>query len=366
MNNEPFGLNLRYCLRCCLPETVESIEFDNRGICNGCNSAEQKMKINWEVREKEFQRLLDRHKNDNLDRQWDCLLPISGGKDSFWQAHVIKKVYGMRPLAVTFSHNWFTKVGKENLELLLETFDLDHMMYTPRRGAVNSIAKKSIFSIGDSCWHCHAGVGSFPLQIAEKFNIKLVIYGESAAEEGCRKSYKESTTSNMFDEDYFQTMSAKKTPQEMSDQKFTERNFDIFKTPSKKEYQDAKIEGIHLGDYFFWDEEQQVDFIKNNYGWKENTVEGTYKKYKSVECKMTGLHDWAKFIKRGFGRATDHATRDVRAGIITREQGFELIKEYDSKKPEILNYFMEQTGLSEEEIINQLKRQREGNAKNLP
>ena len=93
----------------------------------------------------------------------------------------------MRPLAVTFSHNWYTEIGKQNLELLLETFDVDHIMFTPRRGSVNKIAR-SISTIGDSCWHCHAGIGSFPLQIAQKFKIRLIVYGESAAEDGCRKT----------------------------------------------------------------------------------------------------------------------------------------------------------------------------------
>ena len=366
MSSPPYEKTLKYCLRCCLPETVEQINFDDRGICNGCNSSEQKMKINWDKRKRNFETIIEKHKKLNVDRQWDCLLPISGGKDSFWQAHVLTKVYGMRPLAVTFSHNWYTDTGKKNLELLLEVFDVDHIMYTPRRGAVNNIAKRSIHAIGDSCWHCHSGVGSFPLHIAKKFNLKLIVYGESAAEDGCRKDYKMSTYSTTFDQDYFLKISSKKTAEEIADDDFPIRNFEIFKTISSEDYQKFSIQGIHLGDYFFWDEEQQVDFIKNNYGWSEDEVEGTYKNYKSVECKMPGVHDWAKFIKRGFGRATDHATRDVRSGIITREQGFDLIKEFDSKKPEVLDYFMQQTGLTEQEIILALKKQREGKAKDLP
>ena len=365
-SSPPYEKIFQYCLRCCLPETVEEIKFDERGICNGCNSAEQKMKINWEERRLIFEKILNNHKINQIDKQWDCILPISGGKDSFWQAHVLTKVYDMRPLAVTFSHNWYTEIGKKNLDLLLETFDVDHIMFTPRRGSVNQIAKKSISTIGDSCWHCHAGIGSFPLQIAYKFNIKLIVYGESAAEDGCRKDYNSSILENMYDQDYFEKISAKKPSSDMATNDLPLRNFDIYKTLSKKEFQDSKIEGLHLGDYFFWDEEQQVDFIKDVYGWKEDDVEGTYKRYKSVECKMTGVHDWAKYIKRGFGRATDHATRDVRSGIITREQGFELIRKHDSSKPQALEYFMEQTGMSEQEILNELKKHRSGNAKKLP
>ena len=99
----------------------------------------------------------------------------------------------MKPLAVTFSHNWFTDIGTENLNRLIETFDLDHIMYTPRRSLVNKIAKRSIEQIGDSCWHCHAGVGAFVIQIAIKYEIPLIVWGESTAEEGCRISYHQST-----------------------------------------------------------------------------------------------------------------------------------------------------------------------------
>ena len=101
------------------------------------------------------------------------------------------------------------------------------------------------------------------------------------------------------------------------------------------------------------------------YGWKEDDVEGTYKGYKSVECKMSGVHDYAKFIKRGFGRGTDHASQDVRAGLLTREEGFELAKKYDSERPPGLDYYLKITGMTEEEFLSTLKSKREGKAKQL-
>ena len=167
---EPLFKNeLRYCVRCCMPETAEGIQFDERGVCNACNSSEEKMHINWEQRERDLREKLERHKEKFKDRQWDCILPISGGKDSFWQAYVMTSIYGMRPLAVTFSHNWYSETGKRNLDLLLETFDLDHMMYTPKRSFINRVAKKSIENIGDSCWHCHAGIGAFVIHARKIF-----------------------------------------------------------------------------------------------------------------------------------------------------------------------------------------------------
>lgn len=361
-----FENELRYCVRCCMPETAEGIQFDQRGVCNACNSSEEKMHIDWEQRERDLRQKLQKHKDRFKDRQWDCILPISGGKDSFWQAYVLTNIYGMRPLAVTFSHNWYSETGKRNLDLLLETFDLDHMMYTPKRSFINRVAKKSIEKIGDSCWHCHAGIGAFVIQIATKFNIPLIIWGESTAEEGCRLSYYESTKKDIFDENYFTWISARQDVNVMSDENLPVREFEIFKYPSSEEYREAGIEGFHLGDYQFWDEERRTEFIIKEFGWEEDIVEGTYKQYKSVECVMPGLHDWTKFIKRGYGRATDHATRDVRAGLMTREEAFELINDIDPKRPEILDFFLEQTGMTEEELIKKVKDLRKGAAKKLP
>src|SRR5438067_344217 len=207
---------LRYCVRCCQPETEEGITFDDRGVCNGCTSSEEKMHINWEERERTLRARLQQYKERFKDRAWDCIVPISGGKDSFFQAYVLTQIYGMRPLAVTFSHNWFTEAGKRNLNRLLETFDLDHIMFTPKRGLINRLARRSIEMIGDSCWHCHAGVGAFVLQVAIKFNVPLVVWGESAAEEGCRLSYYESTRRDIFNEEYFTTQSAIVAPEAMA------------------------------------------------------------------------------------------------------------------------------------------------------
>ena len=167
---EPLFKNLSYCSRCCMPETNEFQNFDEFGICNACRSSEQKMKIDWDARQKILKQLLDETKKKS-GNNYDCVVPISGGKDSSFQLHILVKVYKLTPLAVTFIHNWWTKTGKFNLENILEKLNVDHMMYTPNRGLINKLAKKSLKMIGDSCWHCHAGVWSYPFHVATKFNI---------------------------------------------------------------------------------------------------------------------------------------------------------------------------------------------------
>lgn len=355
MKNKSALENVHYCARCCIPETQEGVIFDEMGICQACQSAEQKIHIDWTEREKELRKILDEAKAKS-GNNYDCILPISGGKDSMFQMHVLVKVYGMKPLAVTHSHNWYSETGWYNLQNCLEKFNVDHIMFTPNRSLVNRVAKRSLDGIGDSCWHCHAGVGAFPLQIAVKFNIPLLIWGESIAETSGRASYFNPV--RKFDREYFTKVSAKLQPKDMVCEYLSEKDLYPFNIPSVEECEKVGLTGIHLGDYIFWDEERQTEFVRDTYGWRETQMEGTYKGYKSAECIMAGVHDFTCYLKRGYGRATFHASMDVRNGLLTRKEGFDLIDKNDSVRPDALDYYLKATGLSEEEFYEIMEKKK--------
>lgn len=357
---------LRYCVRCCMPETNEGMAFDELGICKACRSSEQKMRIDWTKRAEALRRIVDDAKQKS-GNNYDCVVPISGGKDSAFQLHILVKVYGVTPLAVTFSHNWFTEAGRYNLSNILDKLGVDHVMYTPSRGLVNKLARKSLPMIGDSCWHCHAGVWSFPFHVACKFNIPLIIYGESPAEFSGRTTYFDQDLAN--DKDFVTVglrNSIKVPAEKMVGDGISRKELNLFFPPSPDELEAAGIYGVFLGDFVFWDHERQTEFLVKEYGWREDKVEGSYKWYKSVECRMAGVHDYAKYVKRGFGRGTDFASQDVRAGLMTREEGFELAAKVDAERPGALDYYLEITGYSEKEFYEILRSKREGKAKDLP
>ena len=356
--SNPTFKDLRYCIRCCMPETQEGLRFDDLGICQACQSSEQKIHINWAEREIELRKLLETARA-NAGNNYDCIVPISGGKDSVYQLHVLVNVYQMKPLAVTFSHNWYSETGWYNLQNALQEFNVDHIMFTPNRDLVNRIANRSLGAIGDACWHCHSGVGAFPLQVAVRFNIPLLVWGESIAESSGRASYKDPV--HKFDRDYFIKVSAKRQPKEMVCETLSERDMYPFNTPTIEEIERVGVYGIHLGDYIFWDEERQTEFIRQEYGWKETEMEGAYKGYKSAECIMAGVHDFACYLKRGYGRSTFQACLDVRNGLMTREEGFKVAQEIDSQRPGALDYFLKITNLTEVqfyETIEHLKHQK--------
>jgi N-acetyl sugar amidotransferase len=360
-SGDPPFRDLKYCVRCCMPETNEGIIFDEMGICQACQSSEQKIHINWVEREKRLRLILEDAKK-KAGNNYDCIVPISGGKDSTFQLHILTRVYTMKPLAVTFSHNWYSKTGWYNLQNALEKFNVDHIMFTPNRDLVNRLAKRSLEKIGDTCWHCHSGVGAFPLQVAVRFRIPLLVWGESIAEDSGRASYRDPV--HTFDREYFEKVSAKAKPHEMECEYLTAKDLYPFNLPTPDEYKNAEVFGIHLGDYIFWDDERQTEFVRDTYGWRETELEGTYKGYKSAECIMPGMHDFTCYLKRGFGRATWHACLDVRNGLLTREEGFRLINEYDPVRPEALDYFLKITEMTEDEFYEVMKRHRLPQLKN--
>lgn len=361
VSSEPIN-GIKYCIRCCVPETQEGVQFDAMGICTACRSSEEKMHIDWTVREKQLRTILDDAKAKS-GNGYDCVLPISGGKDSFFQAHVLTKVYGLKPLAVTFNQNWVSETGFYNLQRCLEVFDLDHLQFTPARGLVNRIAKKSLDAIGDACWHCHSGVGAFPLQVATRFKIPLLVWGESIAESAGRATY--SCPGTKFDRDYFTKVSAKLTAEEMIGVDLSAKDMHPFELPSYEEIEKTGVWGIHLGDYMFWDDERQTEWIREVYGWRETEMEGAYKGYKSAECIMSGVHDFTCYLKRGFGRSTGQASVDVRNGLLTRNEGFELIKKHDQERPDALDYYLKITGLSEVDFYHVMKEKKLASLKDI-
>jgi len=363
----PFGF-LRYCTRCCMPETNEGMQFDEMGICKACRSQEEKMRIDWTHKRKQLHEILEQAKSEAGDN-YDCMVPISGGKDSAFQLHVLTRIYGMKPLAVTFSHNWFSKTGWENLWNVVEKLNVDHIMYTPKRSLVNNMARQSLPLIGDSCWHCHAGILSFPLQVAVKFGIKFIVWGESPADFSGRDTYfdrKYAMKSATDIADIFMKGSVRSGPDAMVSDQISRAELRMMYPPTREELVESGIKAIYLGDYVFWDHERQTEFLIREYDWKEDKVEGTFKRYKSVECRMPGVHDYAKFVKRGFGRATDFASQDVRAGLMTREEAFDIAARIDAERPGALDDYLKITGYTEEEFHEILRAQRQGKARLLP
>ena len=355
---------MRYCTRCVNPESsAVTLTFDERGICSGCRVDEEKQKINWNERTERLRSILERYKNKD-GKNYDCIIPVSGGKDSHFQVYMIKVVFGMNPLLVTFNHEFNTRAGIRNLANMVAKFGCDNIRFTPNPQLIKKLSVQSVKKMGDMCWHCHSGIYSYPVQIAVKFNIPLIVWGEiGRLDYGGQYSLydmvemtrKDRTEHGMrgFDVD------------DMVNEKsgITRSGLKCFEYPSDEDIERVGVKGIFLGNYVEWHQKKQTEFMIANYGFETAREERTFNTYENVECHHCGgAHDWLKYLKFGYGRATDHASLCIRQGIMTREEGIEMVEKYDGKRPRDLDTYLQWSGIAEDEFVRSVDSMRDPRA----
>jgi len=336
-----------------MPDTKPDLFFDEEGVCDACRSAELKKTIDWNARKKEFEELIEKYRNKS-GSNYDCLIPISGGKDSHYQVYIAKKVYGLNPLLVHFEPTMRTALGKNNLDNIKQSFGVDMLVFEKNPEVYKKMVIEGFRRVGDSEWPNHLGIFTVPVNIAVKFKIPLIIWGENAQlEYGGPKAAR---MKNVLDRRWleeFGGLLGNRTEDMLNVEGITKKDLIPYIYPSDEDLKEAGITGIYLGYYFHWDARRQVEIVKQcGFNIKEDgAVEGTYTNYENLDEATVGLHDYLKFTKYGFGRATDHACLDIRNGRITRAEGKELVKKYDGKYPYYaIKSFMEYSSLSKEEI----------------
>jgi N-acetyl sugar amidotransferase len=170
---------MRRCKRCNLPETHETITFDDEGVCVVCRSHEIKAATNWGERKLQLDQLIDQYRDKG---EYDCIVPFSGGKDSTWVLWYLTSTYGIKPLVVTFDHGFLRPRVMENTKRTMRRLGVDHHVYTPRWTVVRDLMTQSLKDKGDFCWHCHTGIFAYPMWIALETKTPLVVWGEQSAE----------------------------------------------------------------------------------------------------------------------------------------------------------------------------------------
>jgi N-acetyl sugar amidotransferase len=339
------------CTKCLYPETTKPyIIFDEVGVCSGCKVAEEKHKINWDDRANKLKKLIEPYRGGS---RYDCIIPVSGGKDSTFQVHYAVKELGLKPLLVTFNHLDNSDVGIRNLENLIVKFGLDHIRFTPSPDVVRKTSRHAFKLMGDPFWHEHAGIYTYPVQVAIEKKIPLIIWGE----------YGYMDLMGMYGYSDFIEMSKKNREEhgmrgydpesfiEDNEEGLTLRDISWTVYPSDEEIQKVGVKGIYLGNYIDWDPIQQTELMINEYDFETSQKERTFNSYENVECYFNDtVHDYKKFFKFGYGRSTDHASQLIRHGYITREEGMSLIEQYDvlEDHPRLLEY-LNWIGISKEE-----------------
>lgn len=351
---------MKSCRKCLTLETADTIGFDAGGTCSVCKQVEKKFDgtIDWAARDLEWVTLYAavRQQAKDLGSNYDCIIPFSGGKDSTYQLWHICKTTGLKPLVVQFDH-WGMRPGlQENNTRTFRKLGVDVISFKPNWKVVKLLMREALIRRGDSCWHCHTGVYSYPMHVALQYRVPLIIWGESLNEyQSFGLGFSEQVDEYRFNRAMNQGMTAKDMVSYLGGV-VTERDLWPYAYPERGRLEELGVKSICLGSYISWDTKAQVDIIKRELGWEEQMVEGipgpTYEK---IECFMQGSRDFAKYVKRGFGRTNHLANIAIRHGHMTREEGAALQREYDGKRPASLTRFLEFLEMSETEYMEILR-----------
>lgn len=337
------------CTRCVMPETWPGITFDKEGVCSICRESENKVEIDWDQRQSWLGDILQEYREYVRGRgnKYDCMVGYSGGKDTVYTLWAAVKKYGMKPLVVTFDHGFpLSPEAEWNLMHIPKQLDCDHLRFSLGNSLRNALCRKASEVNGDFCWHCHNGVGAFPARISKQWDIPLQIWGEPTAEYQTFGSYKFEDLEEQDKEHFEKIFQAGVTPEMV-----VPPDYEIIDLlPMTWPEGEFPLKAIYLGNFEPWDQRKNVEIITRELGWKHQKVEGTYVDWDKVDCPFEPVRDWQKFMKRGLGRTTFQASKDVRDGLMKREEALRLVDELDGKRPTSLDVFLKEVDMTEEEF----------------
>ena len=347
-----YGLpgKVRFCKKCTISNQRPRIGFDEEGICSACRFAGYKAtEINWEEREKELVALVKRFKRK--DGGYEAMVPTSGGKDSGRVAHELKYKYGMNVLTVTWAPHLYTDMGLKNFQSMIHIGGLDNILGTPNGIVHRKLTKLAFEILGDPFQPFIYGQTNFPLQIAVKYKIPLIMYGENGEVEygGDMKNAFRPTRDYRCDhkKHYFSGL----PPEALINYGISQKETASYLPPPDKELDAIKTE-IHFYSYYHkWIPQENYYYAVEHTGFTANPIrsEGTYSKYASLDDKIDGFHFYLSFIKFGIGRATADSAHEIRDRHLTRDEGVRLVKKFDGEFPQRnFNTFLEYCGISEE------------------
>ena len=341
--------NLKRCSRCIMPETWESINFDENGVCNICRNSEIKQKIDWQKKRQEFVELITQYKGKGL---YDCIVPYSGGKDSTFTLYSLVKDFGLKPLVVSFDHWYYRPKILANRVSTQKILGVDCLTFRTDWQVVKKLMRESLERKGDFHWHAHTGCFALPMQMAVRFEVPLVIWGEPSSEYTAYYAYDDNEE---IDERHFNRLvNLGINAEDMVGmiKGVTMRDLEPYRYPSLKELKEIGCRSVCLGSYIPWDVRTQAQIIHDQIGWQGDAVENIPPQYwwEKVEDLFQGTDDYLKFIKRGLGRTCHLTSIDIRNGRMTREEAIELTKRYDGLRPASLEVFLDYLGMTEKEF----------------
>ncbi|EKD55804.1 MAG: hypothetical protein ACD_59C00033G0012 [uncultured bacterium] len=319
---------MKYCKFCLMPNTRPGIKFFDDGVCAPCRNYEKQSKTDWNKRKNEFEVLCDKYRGA-YGNGYDCVIAVSGGKDSHFQVYFMKEVMKMNPILVSVGNIDWTETGRKNLDNLSDTFNCDIITLNPNRNISRIMTKKTFVKIGSPTWYADALIYAFPYRIAMQLGLHLLVYGENV-------NY---TYGGKFDQE---TPSAKLQPlndvvkplwaEWFEGGDVTEKDIESAKQPTFEECEKHNLEPVYLSYFTRWDSHHNYEVAKR-WGFRslihEYQREGTIEQYNQIDSVSYLLNQYLKYPKFAHASATEMASRWIRAGLRTRSEMIPLVKQYD-------------------------------------
>jgi N-acetyl sugar amidotransferase len=323
---------ISYCKKCVMPNTKPDLIIDEFGICNACSSFSNRSNIDWDARYKDLIDLTNKYKSKNQSN-WDCVIPVSGGKDSTYQVVKILQL-GLNPLCVTSTTCDLSEIGRMNIENI-KKLGVDYIEFSPNAIIRSKLNRIGLMNIGDISWPEHVGIFTIPVRVAVQYNIPLIIWGENSQNEyggPAADSENNHLTRKWLEE--FGGLLGMRVSDLKSYEGIENKHLISYTYPSDEELQKIGVTGLFLGYYLPWDGLSNMLIAQaNGFITYDKIVEGSYVNYENLDNHQTGIHDYFKFLKFGFGRASDIASLHIRRGRISRQDGIDSVKKLDGLFP---------------------------------
>lgn len=345
---------MKYCKRCIIPDSRPNISFNEDGICNACLSHESKRQIDWNRREEAFKSVCEHAKSRSGG--YDCLIPVSGGKDSTWQ--VVKCLeYGLNPIAVTWKTPARTKIGQQNLDNLIQ-LGVDHIDYQVNPKVERKFMLRALERYGSTAVPMHMALFSIPLRIAVNFGIPLVVWGENSAFEygGEEEEQKGFRLDRKWLKKYGVTQAT--TAEDWISQDLTRKELTPYFGPADEELESKGILAVFLGYYFPWDPAFSLETaLAKGFRLRHEGPKTGYYSYADIDDDFISIHHYLKWYKFGFTRSFDNLSLEIRNGRLSRDESIEWLRKRGDETPHAdIEKFCRFVGISKKHFFEIIER----------
>lgn len=344
---------MKFCKNCLMPNTRPGITFNKDGICIACQNNAKKENVDWSSRFDELKVLCDKYRRKQ-EGQYDCIIAVSGGKDSHYQVYVMKELMNMNPLLITVEDYFtMTEAGKHNQQNITEAFGCNLIAFKPNRRAGKIISRYMFEKYGRPLWYVDRLLYTVPLYYAAALNIPLLVYGENVSYEYGGVNDKETYSAR---EQVFNGVAPDISLDELVAAGVSRDELAYLEAPSRELLD--KLEPIYLSYFVKWNAIKNYEIAKR-FGFKDLTHEwdrtNHIENFNQIDSYGYLLNAWMKYPKYGHAYATDYASRWIRYGVLSREAGLKLVEERDhALDPKIIDDFCQFTGMSVNEFYNAL------------